>query len=64
MKVKTNKAAQKRFKIKKSGKILRGHQMTSHLKLSKSSSRKRRQKEPGRVAKGDIKRIKRLIPYG
>lgn len=64
MKAKTNKATNKRFKLKKSGKILRGHQMASHLKLSKSKSRQRRQNEIGKVAKVDSKRIKRLLPYG
>lgn len=64
MKVKTKKSAQKRFKIKKSGKILRRHQMASHLKIKKSKSRQRRQKEPGKVSKADSRTIKRLIPYG
>jgi len=64
MKVKTKKAAKKRFKITKTGKILRGHQMASHLKLKKSSSRKRRQKRTGHVEKSDKKRIKKLLPNG
>lgn len=62
-KVKTKKAAVKRFKITKTGKILRRGQMMSHLKLKKRQWRIYRQKKTAHVAKADEKRIKRLIPY-
>lgn len=40
-KVKTNKSIAKRFKITKTGKVLRGQSFTSHLKVRKSSKHKR-----------------------
>ncbi len=64
MKAKTKKSAAKRFKKTKSGKILRRHQMASHLKTKKSPSRLRRQKQTEIVSKFDKKRIERLLPYG
>lgn len=63
-KVKTKKSAAKRFKITKSGKIIRRHQMASHLKTKKTASRLRRQKQTAYVSKADKKRIGRLLPYG
>lgn len=51
----------KRFKITKSGKVMFSHQYKGHLKINKSGSRKRRQKEPG-VLKGLFaKKIKKLL---
>lgn len=61
MKQKTKKSATKRFKQTRSGKILRGHAYSSHLKRKKSKSRLRRQKEPAKVTRGFKKTIKHLI---
>jgi len=63
-KIKTKKAASKRFRITKHGKILRRHQMASHLKIKKRKYRIFRQKQEGEISKADIKRIKRMLPYG
>lgn len=63
MKQKTKKAADKRFKITKSGKILRMRQMDSHLKKSKSHSAKSRYGKPAFVSKPEEKLVKRLLPY-
>ncbi|MDP2632510.1 MAG: 50S ribosomal protein L35 [Candidatus Curtissbacteria bacterium] len=63
MKTKTKKAAAKRFKITKRGKILRGRQMGGHLKANKSKSAKTRYKSPAQVAKVDKRNIERLMPY-
>jgi large subunit ribosomal protein L35 len=41
-KVKTNKSIVKRFKITKTGKVLRGQSFTSHLKVRKSAKHKMR----------------------
>lgn len=62
-KQKTKKGVIKRFKITKTGKILRGRQYGRHLRASKSHSQKRRYKEPAKVAKGVQKTIKRLAAY-
>lgn len=63
-KLKTNQSANKRFRVTKGGKILRGKQMNSHLKAKKSSRRLRRLNEPTVVNKVDQKTLERLIPYG
>lgn len=60
-KMKTSKAAAKRFKITKTGKVMFSHQYKSHLKLHKSKRRQRRQKEPG-VLKGKFaKKLRRML---
>jgi len=63
MKLKTKKAAAKRFKITKTGKILRGRQMAGHLKAAKSRSARNRYKRVGFVSKPEAKNIARLLPY-
>lgn len=63
-KLKTNQSANKRFRVTKSGKILRGHQLNSHLKTKKSKDRIRRHLEPGEVFKGQRGELERLLPYG
>ena len=63
MKAKTKKAAVKRFKITKKGKILRRRQMASHLKAAKTKSAKTRYKRVAFVSKPEKKTIRRLIPY-
>jgi len=60
MKQKTRKTIQKRFKITATGKLLRGHAYSSHLKRKKSKSRIRRQKEPTPVFIGVKKKMKEL----
>ena len=62
-KLKTKKAAAKRFRKTISGKILRRRQMAGHLKLAKSKSAKTRYKQTAYVSKVEKKRIERLIPY-
>jgi len=51
----------KRFKVTKNGKVMFSHQYKSHLKINKSGSRLRRQKEPG-VLKGKFAhKIKQML---
>ena len=63
-KLKTHKAAEKRFRITGSGKIVRSKQGTSHLRRNKSKRVKRLYDEMIPVSHADEKRIRRLIPYG
>lgn len=63
MKQKTKKAAQKRFKITKTGKFIRMRQMAGHLKAAKSKSAKTRYKRQAQVSKPDKKVIEKLLPY-
>lgn len=62
-KQKTKKAASKRFRITRSGKILRGRQMAGHLKAAKTKSAKSRYGKVAYVSKPEEKRVERLIPY-
>lgn len=63
MKLKTKKAAAKRFKITKTGKILRGRQMAGHLKAAKSRSARNRYKRIAFVSNPEKKNVARLMPY-
>lgn len=63
-KAKTKKAARRRFKITKTGKILRGRQYGRHLKVKKSKKLSRRHKEPAKLTGKAARTIKRMLPYG
>ncbi len=63
-KLKTYKAAAKRFRVTGSGKIVRTKGGKSHLRRRKSKRTKRLFSRMLVVeSSGDIKRIKRLAPY-
>jgi large subunit ribosomal protein L35 len=63
-KLKTYKAAAKRFKITKTGKVMRTKGGKSHLRRKKSARTKRLFSEMIEVTtSGDKRRIKRLAPY-
>jgi large subunit ribosomal protein L35 len=62
-KMKTKRAAAKRFKKTGTGKIKRRHAFKSHLLEGKTSKRKRRLSASAIVHSGDVKRIKDLIAY-
>ncbi|MDT8305422.1 MAG: 50S ribosomal protein L35 [Anaerolineae bacterium] len=63
-KLKTYKAAAKRFKITKTGKIMRTKGGKSHLRRKKSARTKRLFSEMIEVTTpGDKRRIRRLAPY-
>ena len=63
-KIKTHKGAQNRFKITGSGKLMRVKGPKSHLRRNKSSRTRRQFDEMILVAKEDVKRLSRLVPYG
>ncbi len=62
-KLKTKRSAAKRFKVTASGKILRRKGWKSHLLEWKSPKRKRQLRRVTEVAKTDVTRIRRLLPY-
>jgi large subunit ribosomal protein L35 len=63
-KIKTYKAAAKRFRVTGSGKIMRTKGGKSHLRRRRSKRTKRQLSEMLEVTTpGDRKRIKRLAPY-
>jgi len=61
-KLKTKKAAAKRYKITGSGKIMRESSGLKHLLEHKRKKRKQAKQGVVEVAKGDIKKIKRMLP--
>lgn len=60
-KMKTRKAAAKRFTKTGSGKYKRQHAYTSHMQRNKSQKQKRNLRHSTIVAKADEKRIKRML---
>lgn len=62
-KMKTKRAAAKRFKKTGTGKIKRHHGYTSHLLGGKSPKRKRQLRKGAIMSKGDTKRIEQLLVY-
>lgn len=63
-KIKTYKAAAKRFRVTKSGKVLRTKGGKSHLRRRKSTRVKQQFDKMQEVTcKGDRKRIMRMAPY-
>jgi len=63
-KMKTRKAAVKRFKITGTGKVMRRGAKTRHILESKSPGQKRRYGRDREISHTDIERIKVMIPYG
>ena len=60
-KQKVRKSAAKRFQVTKTGKVVHGHQYSSHLKLHKSKKRLRRQKEPAVMEGKFAQRVRRMM---
>ena len=61
-KIKTRKAASKRYKITGSDNFLRRHAFKGHLLMKKSNRQKRKLSQIIRVDKNDIKSIKLMLP--
>ena len=61
-KIKTNRAAAKRFKATGSGRIKRNKAYASHILTSKTTKRKRGLRQSGLVDKTNERGIKRLLP--
>ena len=64
MKLKTNKAAKKRFKVTAKGKILAPQTKRRHLLTDRESTQKRRLRRWQTVDITDKKRLQPLLPYG
>lgn len=62
-KMKTKRAAAKRFRATGSGRIRRGTAGKSHMMTGKSANRLRGLRKNGMVDPSDEKRIKELLPY-
>jgi large subunit ribosomal protein L35 len=62
-KLKSHKGASKRFKKTATGKVKRGHSGLRHMLSSKAKKRKRRLGTATLVSDGDLRKVKRMIPY-
>ena len=60
-KLKPNKAVAKRFKLTKTGKLKRGHSLTSHLMSARSSAKKRKLGRPAILGESLAKNMRRLM---
>ena len=63
-KQKTNRAAAKRFKKTASGGLKRGKAYHSHILTKKTRKRKRGLRGTDMVSDADLKKLKKILPYG
>jgi large subunit ribosomal protein L35 len=63
-KLKTHKGAKARLHITGTGKLMRRKRMSSHLRRKKPKKVTRKFADKLLVDKSDIKRFKKLLPYG
>jgi len=59
--MKSNRAATKRFSRTGSGKVRLKHSFKNHILTKKSTSRKRKLRKPGFIAKVDKARVVKMI---
>ncbi|MFT6398248.1 MAG: large subunit ribosomal protein L35 [Bradymonadia bacterium] len=62
-KMKTKRAAAKRFRTSGTGKIMRRKANKGHILTKKSSRRKRRLSGAAAVSPSDVKIVARMLPY-
>ena len=62
-KIKTNRAAAKRFKKTGTGKLVRNKAYKSHILTKKSTKRLRGLRQTGYIAECEAKKVRELIPY-
>ena len=62
-KMKTKRAAAKRFKATASGKLKRSSGWKRHKLEAKGPKRKRHLRKPQLISEADLPRLKRLVPY-
>jgi large subunit ribosomal protein L35 len=63
-KIKTNRAAAKRFKKTGSGKYKFGKSHHNHILTKKSTKRKRSLRKDQLISASDMKEVRRLLPNG
>lgn len=61
LKLKSNRAARKRFKLTASGQVKRGHATKRHLLTRKASGRKRRLRKATLVSAADRANVRRML---
>jgi large subunit ribosomal protein L35 len=61
-KIRTNRAAAKRFKRTGSGKVKRNKAFSNHILTKKTSKRKRNLRTSGLIVGDNMREIRRLLP--
>ena len=62
-KMKTSRAAAKRFKVTGTGKLKRAEAYKSHILKKKSKKRKRNLRKPAITDATNVKNMKKILPY-
>ena len=62
-KIKTNRAAAKRFKATGTGKLKRGKAYRRHILTKKTTKTKRNLRKPAMTDKTNVKNMKKILPY-
>ena len=62
-KIKTHSGAKKRFKLSKSGKVIRAHANKSHILNKKTTKRKRNLRQSTITDATNVKNMKKILPY-
>jgi large subunit ribosomal protein L35 len=62
-KMKTRKAAAKRFKVRGSGSIKRGQAFKRHILTKKSTKSKRQLRGSAEVHETNVAAVRRMLPY-
>lgn len=62
-KIKTHSGAKKRFKLTKTGKVMRAHAYKSHILNKKTTKRKRNLRKTVTADVTNVAKVKKLIPY-
>jgi len=63
-KLKTKRAAAKRFRITRRRKVMHFRATRSHLLRKKSARKKRYLRHPAILQSGDARHVRRMLPYG
>ena len=62
-KIKTHSGAKKRFKLTKTGKVLRAHANKSHILTKKNTKRKRLLRQTTVADATNVAKVRKMIPY-
>ena len=62
-KIKTSKAASKRFKLTGTGKLKRNKAYKSHILTKKTTKRKRNLRKAAMTDSTNVKNMKKILPY-
>ena len=62
-KIKTHSGAKKRFKLSKTGKVMRAHAYKSHILTKKTTKRTRGLRKTTVADVTNVAAVKRMIPY-